>query len=99
LPDGLLQRAHDIRVKRRRGKELAEAEDERLALERISGVLRNVPNTCSFIRIPQGSLLVMPESVYVEGNPQEFESFQAGSKAIEELAQQFMNAAVKAQTP
>jgi len=94
LPEGMIQRAHDFRVKRRRGRELAEAEDERLALDRVTGVIKNVPSAVPFVNISP-LLPNLPETVYVEMKPDEFMSFAAGSEEIArisaEMAEMFLS--------
>lgn len=90
LPPDLLQKAKSVRVQRLRGKELLYLEDERQALERISGMLRNVPAVCDFVKI-QPALYALPESVFAESDPEELKSFRLGTEEMERLTKEMID--------
>jgi hypothetical protein len=63
LPPDILARAKTFRVQRRRKNDLLQAEDERQALERITGYVKNVPGVCTFVNISP-LLPGLPSTVY-----------------------------------
>jgi hypothetical protein len=101
IPDEIKKRSYEYRVKRRRGADLRKAEDERVALQQVTSVLRNIPGTtCTFLHISPG-LHPLPDSVYPDGKDREFDD-DATDEEINRLSKEIgaaLTAAMVAQTP
>lgn len=96
LPPELMVRSKEFRVRRRRGAELKAAEDERLALDQVTKMLKNVPNACPWVHISP-LLPGLPDTVFPNGED-EYGSEAVGTEAIKALSAE-LAAAVISMTP
>lgn len=91
LPDGLKERAHSIRVRRKRGTLLVDLDDERIALERIVSMVCNIKSGAEFV--PRPDLPAMPDSVYPRNEDGTLDNVDSVDAQINALIAEFAIAA------